>query len=95
MLAHYDATEKSRLIYRNVSNESIVILPTLSEHEDGDDHNPRVVWRGVLADWEFARAVPVGRRDASESTPRPERTPVRFPVQYLCLMAHAVDVSMS
>ncbi|KAM5535319.1 hypothetical protein V8D89_011004 [Ganoderma adspersum] len=71
--AHYDATEKSKLVHCNISSESIVILPTFSEPEDGDTYSPRVVWRGVLADWESARAV-LGH-DASESVPRPERTP--------------------
>lgn len=76
--------EKSRLIHGNISNESIAILPTFYEHQDGDDHTPRVVWRGVLADWEFARAV-LGHDSSqgAESTtrqPEPEKTLVRLRV---------------
>ncbi|KAM5536481.1 hypothetical protein V8D89_009917 [Ganoderma adspersum] len=77
--AHYDATEKSRMVHRNISSESIAILPTLSEHEDGDNHTPRVVWRGVLADWEFARTAQGhdASHGAESATLRfePERTP--------------------
>ena len=78
-IAHQDATEKSKLIHRNISNESVAILPTFVGPDGEDDSSLRVVWRGILTDWEFA--TPVATHNAE---PRPaaaqqrERTPVRL-----------------
>ncbi|KAI1784479.1 hypothetical protein LXA43DRAFT_901579 [Ganoderma leucocontextum] len=75
--AHYDATEKSKLIQRNVSSESVSILPTFVEPDGGDDDSTsRVVWRGILGDWESATPIPA--HGADQSTQQPERTPAAW-----------------
>lgn len=62
-------------MHRDVSSEAIAILPTFVEPEDGDDHTLRVVWRGILAGWEFARPMPAHGENQPMVQPR---IPVRF-----------------
>ncbi|KAM5535310.1 hypothetical protein V8D89_010995 [Ganoderma adspersum] len=75
--AHHEAMEKSKLIHCDVSSESIVILPTFVQSEDdGDNPTLRVVWRGLLTDWEFAKSIPGHGED--QSARQPEKSMVRY-----------------
>ena len=66
LLAHRAAMERSKLIHCDVSSESVVVLPTFVQSgDDGDDPTLRVVWRGLLTDWQFATSIPGYGEDQS------------------------------
>ena len=60
VLAHYDASVKSKIIHCDISSGNILILPVFVKHEITDDSALRVTWRGVLADWELSKPIPHG-----------------------------------
>ncbi|KAI0354094.1 hypothetical protein OH77DRAFT_1426513 [Trametes cingulata] len=66
---HYWAYTRYRLLHRDISAGNVLILPTLVKEENGEEI---VEWRGVLTDWELAKAVPQkGEEDVAR---QPERT---------------------
>ena len=60
VLAHYDASVKSKIIHCDISSGNILILPCFVKHEIADGSALRVTWRGVLADWELSKPIPQG-----------------------------------
>ncbi|KAI1784591.1 hypothetical protein LXA43DRAFT_844405, partial [Ganoderma leucocontextum] len=63
----------------NVSSESVAILPTFVEPDGGDgDSTLRVVWGGILGDWESATHIPASAHGADQCTQQPERTPAAW-----------------
>ncbi|KAI0631766.1 hypothetical protein C8Q77DRAFT_1074732 [Trametes polyzona] len=53
VVAHMDATEKSKVIHRDVSGGNILVLPHITARENV----LMVISRGLLADWELAKPV--------------------------------------
>ncbi len=63
--AHYQAYDKLSLLHRDVSGGNVLIYPRISKMQDG---RYRIVFTGLLADWEMAKSIDV-------TDPRqPERT---------------------
>ncbi|KAI0645123.1 hypothetical protein C8Q79DRAFT_1119866 [Trametes meyenii] len=71
MSAHHIAYRDHSLLHRDISAGNVIIRPTLVD----DPQNPgmkKVMWNGVLTDWELAKVVP---KDGSQQRARqPERT---------------------
>lgn len=53
--AHADAVYKAHTLHGDVSAGNVLICPTVVRSDV--DGKLRVVWRGVLIDWELARPV--------------------------------------
>ncbi|TFK79242.1 hypothetical protein K466DRAFT_668174 [Polyporus arcularius HHB13444] len=65
VVAHYQAYDKLSLLHRDVSGGNVLIYPRISKMQDG---RYRIVFTGLLADWEMAKSINV-------TDPRqPERT---------------------
>ncbi|KAI1784470.1 hypothetical protein LXA43DRAFT_212365 [Ganoderma leucocontextum] len=90
--AHHDVMEKSKLTHRNISSESIAILPTFVEPDGGDDDSTlRVVWRGILGEWESATRIPA--HGAYQSTQQPERTPAAWRHMSVASLTEGFDIT--
>ncbi|KAI0808321.1 hypothetical protein C8Q74DRAFT_1213976 [Fomes fomentarius] len=68
--AHADAYEKCRLIHRDISSGNILILPVLVRTPGTEEL--RVVWVGILSDWELSK--PMAESLDKERARQPERT---------------------
>ncbi|KAI0808333.1 hypothetical protein C8Q74DRAFT_1187465, partial [Fomes fomentarius] len=68
--AHADAYEKCRLLHRDISSGNILILPALARTPG--KRELRVVWVGILSDWELSK--PVAESLDRERARQPERT---------------------
>ncbi|KAI0713684.1 hypothetical protein C8Q76DRAFT_843970, partial [Earliella scabrosa] len=56
ILAHWRAVESpERILHRDISTANILILPTVVA--DGETGQRRVVWKGVLTDWELSESL--------------------------------------
>ncbi|KAI0808328.1 hypothetical protein C8Q74DRAFT_1232831 [Fomes fomentarius] len=53
--AHADAYEKCKLIHHDISSGNLLILPVLARTPGEADL--RVVWTGILSDWEISKPV--------------------------------------
>ena len=55
-IAHWRAVESpERILHRDISTANILILPTVVA--DGETGQRRVVWKGVLTDWELSESL--------------------------------------
>ncbi|KAI0699192.1 hypothetical protein C8T65DRAFT_581489, partial [Cerioporus squamosus] len=61
--AHADAANKADILHCDVSGGNILICPTVVL--DPTDGKRRVVWRGMLTDWELSKPLPGKDEDES------------------------------
>ncbi len=67
IIGHADAYKKRRIIHRDISSGNMLILP-MFENTDGAVEL-RVVWKGLLCDWELSKPQAPSNKDE-----QPERT---------------------
>ncbi|KAI0688438.1 hypothetical protein C8T65DRAFT_119812 [Cerioporus squamosus] len=67
--AHADAVNNADILHRDVSGGNILICPTVVLDTDG---KRRVVWKGMLTDWELSKPIP--GEGKTESARQPVRT---------------------
>ena len=70
IVGHADAVTKCGLLHRDISSGNILILPTFEITRGGTEL--RVVWRGLLCDWELSKPIAPSEKD--EKARQPERT---------------------
>ena len=58
--AHAWAVKNANIIHQDISDGNMLICPTVARGEDGV---LRVVWKGVLADWELSKRLTGGDDD--------------------------------
>ncbi|KAI0631756.1 hypothetical protein C8Q77DRAFT_1211043 [Trametes polyzona] len=89
VVAHMDATERSKVIHRDVSGCNILILPHITARENV----LMVISRGLLADWELSK--PVSDQQGGPRGRRLERvgTWKFMSVAVLCDMGKVVETS--
>ncbi|KAI9070131.1 hypothetical protein FKP32DRAFT_1551542, partial [Trametes sanguinea] len=63
------------LLHRDISAGNMIIRPTLSNAVD-ENGQKRVMWFGILTDWELAKVIPVATSsEKPKQVPRqPEKT---------------------
>ncbi|KAI0641580.1 hypothetical protein C8Q79DRAFT_987985 [Trametes meyenii] len=71
MITHQRAYNYHRVLHRDISAGNVIIRPHL-EDVAGKPDVKRVVWAGVLTDWELAKVVP--QEGEKEIARQPERT---------------------
>ncbi|KAI0641668.1 hypothetical protein C8Q79DRAFT_918903 [Trametes meyenii] len=72
VIAHQEATEKAKLLHRDVSGGNVLILPKI--HYDRAKNVIRLKWTGLLADWEMSKPVHEKHDEASSPPRQPPRT---------------------
>ncbi|KAI0806764.1 hypothetical protein C8Q74DRAFT_1341797 [Fomes fomentarius] len=80
--AHAEAYKKAKIIHRDVSAGNILICPTVIRDEK--DGKLRVVWRGILSDWELSKSlVPEGDQEQARQPVRTHQGTWQFRSAYI------------
>ncbi|KAI0631755.1 hypothetical protein C8Q77DRAFT_1177749 [Trametes polyzona] len=90
IIAHKDAVEKAKIMHRDISGGNILIYPRIMLLEGCD--TTRVLWRGLLADWELSKPIG-GVHD--DRTARRERMGTWQYMSVAVLLDHSKDVELS
>ncbi|OSC97007.1 hypothetical protein PYCCODRAFT_1399542 [Trametes coccinea BRFM310] len=75
VVAHSYAYTDHRLLHRDISAGNVIIRPSLSSKVTEDGYK-KVVWKGILTDWELAKVIPA--QDPSDSEKPIEEVPPRL-----------------
>ncbi|KAI0780150.1 hypothetical protein C8Q74DRAFT_1447525 [Fomes fomentarius] len=88
--AHASAVDKCKLIHRDISSGNILILPVFVKKPG--ETGLRVVWKGILCDWEVSK--PIAESKAKEKARQPQRTGTwkYMPIASLLDMFHIVGI---
>ncbi|KAI9066940.1 hypothetical protein FKP32DRAFT_1601461 [Trametes sanguinea] len=73
---HSLAYTRHRLLHRDISAGNVIIRPSLSS-QVGPDGLRKVIWKGILTDWELAKEVPEQNASDSEKPKEVPRQPER------------------
>ena len=80
--AHADAVDKCRLLHRDISSGNILILPMFEEKPG--DLELRVIWKGLLCDWELSKPIATRKMEVGRQPERMVRGVLSYVLRYRC-----------
>ena len=81
-LGHADAVNKCGLLHRDISSGNILILPMFEEKPG--DFEFRVIWKGLLCDWELSKPIATRKTEEGRQPERMVRDLLSYVLRYWC-----------